>query len=108
MSRKFLTAIDLTRNELQNAVIQILASAPSSPVKGQLYFDTTVTPNVLYWWDGATWQAAKSGAAVTAGNGLTLTGSTLDVGAGTGITVAADSVAVDTTYLDGRYVNTAG
>src|SRR5262245_18827628 len=108
MSRKFLTAIDLARNELQNAVVQNLAAAPSSPVKGQLYFDTTVNPNVLYWWDGTTWQAAKSGATVTAGAGLTLTGSTLDVGAGTGITVAADTVAVDTTFLDGRYVNTTG
>lgn len=36
---------------------------------------------------------------VTAGAGLTKTGNTLDVGAGTGITVAADSVAVDTTVI---------
>jgi hypothetical protein len=46
---------------------------------------------------------------VNAGNGLTggaTTGeATLDVGAGTGISVSADAVALNTTYTDGRYVN---
>ncbi|MBN2355768.1 hypothetical protein JXO59_06620 [candidate division KSB1 bacterium] len=47
--------------------------------------------------------------AVTAGNGLTGGGTagsvTLHVGAGTGISVSADAVALNTTYTDGRYVN---
>lgn len=56
---------------------------------------------------------ASTGTTVTAGNGLTGGGSlavnrTLDVGAGTGISVAADAVSLDTTYTDGRYVNTSG
>ena len=53
MARKFLTHIDLAKNELQNAVIQQLASAPASPVQGQLYYNTT--DDNLYIWDGAAW-----------------------------------------------------
>lgn len=59
MARKFLTAIDLAKNELQNAAVQNLASAPSSPVKGQLYFDSTA--NILYWYSGSAWVPAQGG-----------------------------------------------
>src|SRR5215471_2048716 len=64
-ARSFLVPINLNQLELQNAAVQNLASAPSTPVKGQLYYDTVA--NILYWWDGTTWQSAKGG-----GAGLTL------------------------------------
>lgn len=40
MSRKFLTAIDLGKNEIQNAVLQVLGADPSTPVQGQMYFSS--------------------------------------------------------------------
>lgn len=63
MARKFLTAIDLAQSELMHARIQNIpgTTGPPTPVKGQLYFDST--GNVLYWWDGTVWVAAKSAAA---------------------------------------------
>ncbi len=41
MARRFLTNINLEKNELQNVVIHKLATAPSTPVEGQLYYNTT-------------------------------------------------------------------
>jgi len=41
MSRKFLTPIDLAKNEIQNAVLQVLGADPSAPVQGQMYFNSS-------------------------------------------------------------------
>lgn len=41
MARRFLTNINLEKNEIQNVVIHKLATAPSTPVDGQIYFNTS-------------------------------------------------------------------
>jgi len=57
MARLFVTGIDLNKNELLNARIQNLSSAPSSPVAGQIYFNTTA--GVLYFYSGTEWVPAS-------------------------------------------------
>ena len=48
--------LDLTKHELQNAVIQNLAAAPSNPKEGQVYYHTG--DNTTYIWNGSSWEDA--------------------------------------------------
>lgn len=59
----FYGAIDLTKNELRNAVVQNVGSAPGTPVKGQIYMDSTL--NNLYFYDGSAWVSTRSAGALT-------------------------------------------
>jgi hypothetical protein len=65
----FYGAIDLVRNELRNAVVQNLGTAPATPAKGQLWMDSTA--NILKWYDGATWVNAMSAGALTPSDTVT-------------------------------------
>lgn len=53
MAKKFLVAIDLSKNEIQNAVAQVLGAAPSTPVPGQFYYDSTT--GAITWRNGSGW-----------------------------------------------------
>lgn len=45
---------DLTKHELLNAILQRLVTAPSNPLQGQFYFDTTI-PGFRVW-NGTEWE----------------------------------------------------
>lgn len=53
MAKKFLVSIDLGKNEIQNAVAQVLGSSPSSPVPGQFYYDSTA--QAILWRTSSGW-----------------------------------------------------
>ena len=89
--------IDLNKKELQNAVIQNLATAPGSPLAGQIYFNTT--DDKLYFYDGSTWQELPDGN-TTANDFLTA----LSFNTGTGVLTGTVSNQTNPTVdLDGRY-----
>jgi hypothetical protein len=47
--------IQMNKNELQLPVIDNEATAPSSPVQGQMYFDTTAGDKTMYFYNGTAW-----------------------------------------------------
>ena len=54
----FQSHINLNGNELQNAVVQNLSTAPENPKAGQFYFNTA--DDTLYVYDGTAWVDALS------------------------------------------------
>lgn len=63
---RILTNYNFSGNEIQNVKIQNLATAPASPSKGQVYFNTT--NNRLFVWNGDAWIGADANDAVLSGS----------------------------------------
>lgn len=118
---QYLSNIDLNKNELQNARVQNLATAPSNPVVGQIYFNTTDHTGYIY--DGTKWRdiaqivdlSTKQDTLVSGQNIKTINGSSvlgsgdlvIDTGgtytAGEGISITDDGVVSNTYgYVDDR------
>lgn len=78
MAKKVLTDLNLSQNELQNAVIQNLASAPNNPKAGQEYFNTTDHKKYIY--DGTSWvDETSQGQTYTEGNGIDITNNVISI-----------------------------
>lgn len=85
-----LTSLNLNKNQLQNAVIQPLATPPSNPIEGQIYYNSS--DKFIYRYNGTDWgpigvvysQGSATGAVIT---GLDATGKVTTTNV-TGLTLA--------------------
>ena len=91
--------IQMNKNELQLPVIDNEATAPSSPVEGQMYFDTTAGDKTMYFYNGTAWvEMDGTGSGVTSvdttdGTFVTLSPKNASTGA---VVVTADLSATGT------------
>jgi hypothetical protein len=111
MAINFLSSVNLNKNELQKAVVenQLNDAALTSPVKGQIYMDSTL--NVLKYYNGSVWVTLSTGTTYTwtmAGNTGTsqtiTTGETVSILGGTQISTVAS--ATDTLTINHATITT--
>ena len=98
---KFLSNIDLVKNELQNAVIQVLSTAPTSAKEGQIYYNSG--DKYIYRYDGTAWAPIGVAYNQESSTGAVITGLTKD---GTVTTTKVINVTLaDYTPVEGGYVS---
>jgi hypothetical protein len=94
--------IDYNKNEAVAIVIDNQATAPASPVQGQMYFDTTAGDKTMYFYNGTAWvEMDGSGSGVsqlTAGSGISLSASTGNV-------TITNSGVLSVTTTDGTFID---
>lgn len=71
MAKNFLVDLNLNQNEIQNGVIQNLASDPAEGLKGQIYFNTAV--NKLRVFNGTEWINLEKGTGTVTSVGISNT-----------------------------------
>ena len=116
----YLSNINLSNNQLQNAVIHPLGTPPANPVEGQLYYNSTAGVKMLYVYNGTAWVPVGDITAITSTESrlIVTNGTTGDVSLSLDIaTVVADGgtglVTADLLFdyiagLDAVYSITAG
>jgi len=87
---EYLVHLDLVQNELQNAVIQNLGTAPGSPLDGQIYYDTTVSNHRFRGYIDGAWADFLTSADTFV--------SSVTVNSGTGTDVVSSGTASDPVY----------
>jgi len=111
MALEYYASIDLNKNELQNAVVHPLGSAPSSPSEGQIYYDSTGGDKQIYVYNGSAWVAlggnkfqtiSVSGQSDVVADG---TNDTLTLAAGSNVTITTDA-GTDTITIAATDTNT--
>ena len=116
MSKKFLTNLDLTQNQILNVAVHNKVGPPASPVVGQIYFDTTPSVLRMFFWDGTQWvdmsgdiQDVLGGAGLTASTSANGDVITLDVNVDNAtIEINSDSLRVkDLGIVTGKLANSA-
>src|SRR6056300_626447 len=112
MALKYLTSLDLNYNELQNAVLHPLLTAPANPVEGQIYYNSGT--NKVFVYDGAAWVDISGDITnIVAGEGLTGGGNsgsiTLDINPDNStLEVNADTLRVKASGITANELNSTG
>ena len=93
-----------SQDDLLGAAVMVQEGSTLSGTQWVLTTDAPITVGTT----GLTFTQFGGGTAYVAGDGLTLSGSTFNVGSGTGISVGADSISIDTAVVARKYSASVG